>query len=91
MIRDVTFLFSGVESVRDTPDAIRCYLNDFDSEFGGFSPDDMILSLIQSNYGFYYQRRLNESTQSICTIDHSTFWFATAYCVPVLLMTQAQK
>lgn len=69
---NVTFMFISVDSVRDTPNAIRRYLDNFDSDFIGFSPDDMTLSQIQPDYGFYYQRRLDEDTQSIYTIDHST-------------------
>lgn len=69
---DVTFMFISVDAIRDTPDAIRRYLANFDSDFIGFSPDDMTLSQIQPDYGFYYQRRLDEGTQSIYTIDHST-------------------
>lgn len=69
---DVTFMFISVDSVRDTPEAVRRYLDNFDPAFVGFSPDDDILSRIQPDYGFYYERRLDEDTQAIYTIDHST-------------------
>jgi len=69
---DVTFMFISVDSVRDTPEAVRRYLNNFDPAFVGFSPDDTTLSRIQPDYGFYYERRLDEGTQAVYTIDHST-------------------
>jgi protein SCO1/2 len=69
---EVTFMFISVDSVRDTPEAVRRYLDNFDPAFVGFSPDDATLSRIQSDYGFYYERRLDEGTQAVYTIDHST-------------------
>lgn len=69
---EVTFMFISVDSVRDTPDAVHRYLSNFDPDFVGFSPDDATLSRIQPDYDFYYQRRLDEGTQSIYTVDHST-------------------
>jgi len=69
---DVTFMFISVDSVRDTSEAVRRYLDNFDPAFVGFSPDDATLSRIQPDYGFYYERRLDEGTQAVYTIDHST-------------------
>ncbi|QPC83709.1 SCO family protein [Phototrophicus methaneseepsis] len=69
---EVTFMFISVDSVRDTPEAVRQYLDHFDSAFVGFSPDDATLNRIQPDYGFYYQRRLDEGRQAVYTIDHST-------------------
>lgn len=69
---EVTFMFVSVDSVRDEPDAVRRYLDNFDPAFVGFSPDDATLSWIQPDYGFYYERRLDEGTQAVYTIDHST-------------------
>lgn len=69
---DVTFMLISVDSIRDRPEAMRRYLDNFDSAFVGFSPDDTTLSRIQPDYGFYYERRLDEGTRAIYTIDHST-------------------
>ncbi|GAB4528861.1 MAG: hypothetical protein OHK0046_48190 [Anaerolineae bacterium] len=69
---DVTFMFISIDSVRDTPDAVHRYLENFDPAFVGFSPDDDTLSRIQPDYGFYYERRLDTGTQAVYTIDHST-------------------
>jgi protein SCO1/2 len=69
---DVTFMYVSVDSVRDTPDAVRRYLNNFDTAFVGFSPDDNTLSRIQPDYGFYYLRRLNPGSLAVYIIDHST-------------------
>lgn len=68
----VEFLYVSMDGVRDTPDALRLYLDNFDPEFIGFSGDDATLARIQPDYGFYYQRRLNDDAQAIYTIDHST-------------------
>jgi len=68
----VRFVYISVDGVRDTPQAIREYLDNFDSEFIGFSGDDVTLAQIQPDYGFYYQRRLDEGEQAVYVIDHST-------------------
>jgi copper(I)-binding protein/peroxiredoxin len=69
---DVTFIFISVDAVRDTAAALRSYLANFDPEFVGFSADDVALSRIQPDYGFYYERRLDTGSQAVYTIDHST-------------------
>jgi protein SCO1/2 len=69
---DVRFVFVSVDSIRDTPEAMRRYLNNFDPDFIGFSPDDATLSQIQPDYGFYYERRMDAGSLAIYTIDHST-------------------
>lgn len=68
----VKFVYISVDGVRDTPQAIHDYLDNFDAEFIGFSGDDTILSQIQPDYGFYYQRRLEGGDQAYYAIDHST-------------------
>lgn len=68
----VKFVYVSVDGVRDTPQAIRDYLDNFDADFIGFSGDDATLAQIQPDYGFYYQRRLDDSEQPIYVIDHST-------------------
>ncbi|NJL56928.1 hypothetical protein HC928_18570 [bacterium] len=45
-------MFISVDSVRDTPEAVRRYLDNFDPAFVGFSPDDTTLSRIQPDYDF---------------------------------------
>jgi protein SCO1/2 len=70
--RDVQFMFISVDSVRDTPEALQQYLEKFDPEFIGFSPDDATLSRIQPDYGFYYLRRLASDNLAVYTVDHST-------------------
>lgn len=69
---DVTFMYISVDSARDTSDKMKVYLDNFDSEFIGFSPNDETLRRIQPDYDFYYERRLYEGSQSVYTIDHST-------------------
>ncbi|MFW5709578.1 MAG: copper chaperone PCu(A)C [Chloroflexota bacterium] len=68
----VTFMLVSVDSVRDEPETIRRYLDNFDPTFVGFSPDDVTLSRIQLDYGFYYERRMDSGSQAVYTIDHST-------------------
>jgi protein SCO1/2 len=68
----VKFVYISVDGVRDTPQAIRDYLDNFDAEFIGFSGDDTTLAQIQPDYGFYYQRRLEGGDQAYYAIDHST-------------------
>lgn len=68
----ITFMLISVDSIRDTADVMTPYLANFDPAFVGFSPDDIILSRIQPDYGFYYARRMDSGTQAIYTVDHST-------------------
>lgn len=68
----VTFVYISVDGVRDTPEMLRAYLNNFDPEFIGFSGDDETLARIQPDYGFYYRRNLQTGSQLLYTIDHST-------------------
>lgn len=69
---EVDFVYISVDAVRDTPAALRRYLANFDAEFIGFSTDDAILSRIQPDYGFYYERRMDTGSQAVYTVDHST-------------------
>jgi len=68
----IKFLYISVDGLRDTPESMRAYLNNFDPEFIGFSGDDETLESIQSDYGFYYRRQMNTSSQAIYIVDHST-------------------
>jgi protein SCO1/2 len=68
----VAFVYISVDGVRDTPQALHDYLDNFDAEFIGMSGDDETLAHIQPDYGFYYSRRLGSDPQAIYTIDHST-------------------
>ncbi len=69
---EVAFVFITVDAVRDTPQALRAYLDNFDPDFIGFSADDQTLQRIQPDYGFYYSRRMDADSQAVYTIDHST-------------------
>lgn len=69
---EVTFVYISVDGVRDSADNMRTYLAAFDPAFVGFSGDDLTLQRIQPDYGFYYERRLGSSPQSVYTVDHST-------------------
>ncbi len=69
---EVDFLYVSVDGVRDTPQALHDYLDNFDPAFIGFSGDDETLARIQPDYGFYYSRRLDSGSQAVYTIDHST-------------------
>lgn len=68
----VDFIYISVDGVRDTPEALRVYLANFDPDFIGLSGDDVTLARIQPDYGFYYQRRLDSGSQAVYVIDHST-------------------
>ncbi|MCA9912981.1 MAG: SCO family protein [Anaerolineae bacterium] len=70
--QNVTFVFISVDSVRDQPEYLRPYLDNFDPDFVGFSPDDETLSRMQPDYDFYYLRRMEEGSQAVYTVDHST-------------------
>ncbi|MDX2139867.1 MAG: SCO family protein [Chloroflexota bacterium] len=67
----VEFVYISVDGARDTPEALRDYLDNFDPEFIGLSADDDTLARIQPDYGFYYRRQLNAGDNAIYTIDHS--------------------
>ncbi|HUN10310.1 MAG TPA: SCO family protein [Aggregatilineales bacterium] len=68
----VKFLYVSVDGVRDTPEALRRYLANFDPTFIGLSGDDETLAQIQPDYDFYYRRRLPGGSQAVYVIDHST-------------------
>ncbi len=68
----VRFVYISVDGVRDSPAAMANYLARFNPEFVGFSGDDATLARIQPDYGFFYQRRLAEGSQSVYSVDHST-------------------
>lgn len=68
----VKFVYISVDGARDTPDAMRRYLSNFDDEFIGLTGDDQTLTRIQPDYGFYYLRRLEGGNQAVYTVDHST-------------------
>lgn len=68
----VKFVLVSVDSDRDTPDALQRYLLNFDPDFVGFSADDETLNRIQSDYDFYYERRMDAGSRAVYTIDHST-------------------
>ncbi len=69
---NVTFMYISVDSVRDRPEYLRRYLDNFDPDFVGFSPDDETLNRMQPDYDFYYLRRMEEGSQAVYTVDHST-------------------
>lgn len=69
---EVTFVYISVDAARDTPQALRDYLDNFDAEFIGFSGDDVTLARIQPDYGFYYRRRTVEASRVEYVVDHST-------------------
>lgn len=69
---DVTFMLISIDPTRDTPEAMRRYLANFDSEFVGFAPSDDVLRRIQPDYGFYYERRMENDENAVYTVDHST-------------------
>lgn len=68
----IKFVYISVDGARDTPDAMRRYLSNFDDEFIGLTGDDQTLARIQPDYGFYYLRRLDGGNQAVYTVDHST-------------------
>ncbi len=70
--KQVKFVYISVDGARDTPDAMRQYLSNFDNEFIGLTGDDQTLARIQPDYGFYYLRRLDGGNQAVYTVDHST-------------------
>lgn len=69
---NVTFIYISMDAARDTPEAIRDYLANFDTAFVGFSGDDATLARIQPDYGFYYRRRVVEGSRIEYVVDHST-------------------
>lgn len=69
---NIRFVYISVDAVRDSPDAIRAHLANFDPAFIGFSGDDDTLARIQPDYGFYYERRMDTGSQAVYTVDHST-------------------
>ncbi|MBE2184304.1 MAG: SCO family protein [Anaerolineae bacterium] len=70
--QNIEFLYISVDGARDTPEAMRDYLDNFDPAFIGLSGDDEILARIQPDYGFYYRRQLTGGSQARYTVDHST-------------------
>jgi protein SCO1/2 len=69
---EVEFVFISVDADRDTVELMQPYMANFDPDFVGFSADDVTLTRIQPDYGFYYERRLDSGPEDVYTIDHST-------------------
>lgn len=68
----INFVFVSVDGGRDTPTAIRAYLDGFDSSFIGMSGDRVTLERIRPDYGLYYELRTNEGRGDAYLVDHST-------------------
>jgi protein SCO1/2 len=68
----VQFLFVSVDGERDTPAAIRAYLDGFDPTFIGMSGVRETLEPIRPDYGLYYELRTNEGRGENYLVDHST-------------------
>ncbi|PJF24966.1 MAG: SCO family protein, partial [Phototrophicales bacterium] len=68
----VQFLFISVDGERDTPAAIRAYLDGFDPTFIGMSGVRETLEPIRPDYGLYYELRTNEGRGDNYLVDHST-------------------
>lgn len=68
----IQFLFVSVDGERDTPAAIRAYLDGFDPTFIGMSGVRETLEPIRPDYGLYYELRTNEGRGENYLVDHST-------------------
>lgn len=51
----VAFVFISVDGVRDTPDVVGTFLNQFDNDFIGMTGDEATLRQIGSEYGLLFQ------------------------------------
>lgn len=67
------FVFISVDPARDTPDALKKYLKNFDPEFIGLTTDNTTLQAIADNFGAIFSNSDAEAAQSI--IGHSTSAF----------------
>jgi protein SCO1 len=68
---DVQFVFVSVDADRDTPEALKRYVEFFDPSFIGLAGDDATLEQISPEYGLYYKRRDIEGTAAGYFVDHT--------------------
>jgi len=68
---DVNYVFISVDPERDTPAALKRYVEFFDPSFIGLSGDEATLRQIAPEYGLYYRRREIEGSQAGYFVDHT--------------------
>lgn len=68
---DVNYVFISVDPDRDTPAALKQYVEFFDPSFIGLSGDETTLRQIAPEYGLYYQHREIEGSQAGYFVDHT--------------------
>jgi protein SCO1 len=72
---DVTFMLISVDGSRDTPDAIRAYVRQFDDDFVGLTGDEDYVREIGLEYFLYFNRAAGSDTTSEAgySVDHTAF------------------
>lgn len=67
----VTFVFISVDGKRDTPEALKKYIDIFDSEFVGLTGDDGAVRPVTQQFGVRYEIATPVPGQSGYTVTHT--------------------
>lgn len=72
---DVNFVLVSVDGTRDTPEALRAYVDKFDPTFIGLTGDEDYVRRIGQDYFLYFNRAVTEGTQSAAgyMVDHTSY------------------
>ena len=68
----VAFVFVGVDSKRDTPEALAQFVGKFDPSFTGLSGDEATLQAVGKDFGMYFTPHEDEHDHGDYLVDHSS-------------------
>jgi protein SCO1/2 len=74
---DVDFVFISVDGSRDTPEAVKAYVEQFDPEFVGLTGSEDEVRAIGGDFFVFFNRAQTEGTPSAAgySVDHTTFTY----------------
>ena len=72
---DVTFALVSVDGSRDTPEALKAYVEQFDPDFVGLTGDEDYVRQIGTDYFLYFNRPIDNGTPSEAgyVVDHTAY------------------
>lgn len=74
---EVNYVFISVDGSRDTPEVVKAYVEQFDSEFVGLTGAEDEVRAIGGDYFVYFNRAAPEGTPSAAgySVDHTAFTY----------------
>ena len=70
--RDVAFVFVGVDSKRDTPEALAQFLGKFDPDFTGLTGDEATIHAVAKDFGLDLHSHAGEGNHVDYLVDQSS-------------------